>query len=69
MNLSYLQSNDTICAISTAQGMGAIAVLRLSGPNAINIANSLFKSPSEKELLIEISTQTASSDASMMTTP
>ncbi len=59
MNLSYLQSNDTICAISTAQGMGAIAVLRLSGPNAITIANSLFRTASEKEQLVEISAQTA----------
>ncbi len=59
MNLSYLQSNDTICAISTAQGMGAIALIRLSGPDAISIANSLFRAASEKEQLTQISTQTA----------
>lgn len=43
MNLSYLSSNDTICAISTAQGMGAIAVVRLSGDAAITLADKVFK--------------------------
>ncbi|MCM2301643.1 MAG: tRNA uridine-5-carboxymethylaminomethyl(34) synthesis GTPase MnmE [Flavobacteriaceae bacterium] len=36
--------NDTIIAIATAPGIGAIAVIRLSGPDAINIANTFFKS-------------------------
>ena len=34
---------DTICAISTAQGVGAISVIRISGPDAISIVNKLFK--------------------------
>jgi tRNA modification GTPase len=34
---------DTICAVSTAQGMGAIAVIRLSGPEAIDIASKVFR--------------------------
>jgi tRNA modification GTPase len=34
--------NDTICAISTAPGTGGIAVIRISGPDAITICNSLF---------------------------
>ncbi|MBR4136250.1 MAG: tRNA uridine-5-carboxymethylaminomethyl(34) synthesis GTPase MnmE [Bacteroidales bacterium] len=34
---------DTICAISTAQGVGAIAVVRASGPQAFEIANRLFR--------------------------
>ncbi|MBO4488493.1 MAG: tRNA uridine-5-carboxymethylaminomethyl(34) synthesis GTPase MnmE [Bacteroidales bacterium] len=33
---------DTICAISTAQGVGAIAVVRASGPQAFAIADTLF---------------------------
>ncbi|MBK3519019.1 tRNA uridine-5-carboxymethylaminomethyl(34) synthesis GTPase MnmE [Carboxylicivirga marina] len=33
---------DTICAISTAQGMGAIAVIRLSGQESIAISEKLF---------------------------
>ena len=35
--------NDTIAAISTAFGEGAIAVLRLSGPRAIAIAEAVFR--------------------------
>jgi len=33
---------DTICALSTANGMGAIAVVRVSGPLAIAIVNAVF---------------------------
>ncbi len=36
--------SDTIVAIATPQGVGAIGVIRLSGNNAIAIANSLFLS-------------------------
>lgn len=36
-------SNDTIVAVATAPGVGAIAVIRLSGPDAISITNSVFK--------------------------
>ena len=35
--------NDTICAISTSQGVGAIAIVRVSGSEAIEIVNSIFK--------------------------
>ena len=35
--------NDTICAISTSQGIGAIAIVRVSGSEAIEIVNSIFK--------------------------
>ena len=34
--------NDTICAISTALGVGAISIVRLSGKDAIKIVNDLF---------------------------
>jgi len=33
---------DTIVALATAQGIGAIGVIRLSGPKAIDITNRLF---------------------------
>ena len=36
-------NNDTIVALATAQGVGAIGVIRLSGPQAIAITNSVFK--------------------------
>lgn len=35
--------NDTICAISTAPGAGGIAVIRVSGPEAIAICNKIFQ--------------------------
>ncbi len=35
--------NDTICAISTALGVGAISIIRVSGPEAISIVNKVFK--------------------------
>lgn len=34
--------NDTICAISTAVGVGAISIIRVSGIDAINIVNKIF---------------------------
>ncbi len=36
-------TNDTICAISTPSGIGGIAVIRVSGPDAITIVDSLWK--------------------------
>ena len=35
--------NDTIAAISTTMGVGAISIIRVSGENAINIVNKIFK--------------------------
>ena len=35
--------DDTIAAISTAVGEGAIAVLRVSGPEAINFVSRIFR--------------------------
>jgi len=34
---------DTICAISTASGIGAISIVRVSGINAIDIVSKIFK--------------------------
>lgn len=39
-------SNDTICAISTAKGKAAIALVRLSGKNAIELLHNIFHSKS-----------------------
>jgi len=41
---------ETICATATAQGSGAIAVIRISGENAFAIADTLFASASNKKL-------------------
>lgn len=34
---------DTICAIATSSGIGAISIIRVSGEDAISIANKIFK--------------------------
>ncbi len=44
---------DTIAAISTPMGEGAIAIVRLSGDEAVMIADKIFKSPSGKKLTEE----------------
>ncbi len=44
---------DTIAAISTPMGEGAIAIVRLSGDKAIQIAEKLFQSISGKRLSAE----------------
>jgi tRNA modification GTPase len=41
---------DTIVALATPSGAGAIAVIRLSGPEAIHLADKQFKSVSGKTL-------------------
>lgn len=39
----FFHADDaTVCALSTAPGMGAIAVIRVSGPDAIGICHDLF---------------------------
>ncbi len=43
--------NDTIIALATASGSGAIAVLRVSGTKALSISNILFKSIHNKQLI------------------
>ena len=43
-------SNDTIIALATAQGAGAIAVIRLSGENAIDLVDSVFKPRSKTSI-------------------
>ncbi len=45
----HLTGNDTICAISTPPGLGAISVIRLSGPDAIEISKKVFR-PREKDM-------------------
>ena len=45
-----MYEQDTIAAISTPLGEGAIGILRMSGPDSITIASRLFRSPSGKNL-------------------
>lgn len=44
-------SNDTIIALATPSGVGAISVLRLSGKDAIVIADRFFRSIHNKKLI------------------
>ena len=41
--LTLLQEDDTICALSTPNGSGAIAVIRLSGSEAFSISKKVFQ--------------------------
>ncbi|MAQ47902.1 MAG: tRNA uridine-5-carboxymethylaminomethyl(34) synthesis GTPase MnmE [Flavobacteriales bacterium] len=43
-------NQDTICAISTAKGKGAIATIRISGLDAINNTNNIFKAYNQKKI-------------------
>jgi tRNA modification GTPase len=45
-----MQHSDTIVAMATPAGAGAIAVIRLSGPDALAIASTLFASVTGKNL-------------------
>ncbi|MDH4069303.1 MAG: tRNA uridine-5-carboxymethylaminomethyl(34) synthesis GTPase MnmE, partial [Ignavibacteria bacterium] len=40
---SKLQRDDTIAAVATPPGTGAIGVIRLSGENAIQIVSRMFR--------------------------
>ncbi|RLD48628.1 MAG: tRNA uridine-5-carboxymethylaminomethyl(34) synthesis GTPase MnmE [Bacteroidetes bacterium] len=39
---SFATKNDTICAVATPPGTGAIAIVRMSGPESLDIAFKLF---------------------------
>ena len=40
--MNNLLQEDTICALATGVGLSAIAVIRLSGKQAIEITNTIF---------------------------
>ena len=42
MSFSLSERNDTIIAVATPQGVGAIAVIRISGKDAIRVCNDVF---------------------------
>lgn len=46
-------NKDNICALATSSGLGAIAIIRVSGPDAISICDSLFKSVKSGKSLLE----------------
>ncbi len=46
---SILQNEDTIIALATPQGVGAIGVIRLSGNDSIKLVNTVFKGKNLEE--------------------
>ncbi len=44
---------DTICALSTPQGLGAIALIRVSGPDTFTIVNKVFR-PFKKGVTLDV---------------
>ena len=44
---------DNICALATASGIGAISIIRVSGPDAIAICDHHFKSVKREKSLLE----------------
>jgi tRNA modification GTPase len=46
-----MERTETICAIATPPGQGAIAIIRISGPDALTICEQVF-SPKKKDLKI-----------------
>ncbi|MDT0551864.1 tRNA uridine-5-carboxymethylaminomethyl(34) synthesis GTPase MnmE [Urechidicola vernalis] len=49
---------DTIIALATPSGMGAISVIRLSGPKAIDLVNAHFKSRIKEKDLTKVKSHT-----------
>ncbi|MCJ7833040.1 MAG: tRNA uridine-5-carboxymethylaminomethyl(34) synthesis GTPase MnmE, partial [Deltaproteobacteria bacterium] len=46
-----MSDQDTIAAISTPVGIGGIGIIRISGPRAMAIAQTLFPAASSREAL------------------
>lgn len=55
----HYSTGDTIVAISTARGMAAIAMLRVSGPAAIRVVERFFFTPALKKADLASSPRTA----------
>jgi tRNA modification GTPase len=51
-------NDDTIIALATPSGVGAIAIIRLSGANAIEIVNTHFRSKYNNKKLLEVASHT-----------
>ncbi len=54
----HLSGNDTICALSTPPGMGAIAVIRISGPDTFKICEAIFRPANTAVKITEVPSHT-----------
>ncbi|MCF6297191.1 MAG: tRNA uridine-5-carboxymethylaminomethyl(34) synthesis GTPase MnmE [Flavobacteriaceae bacterium] len=53
-----MENNDTIIALATSSGVGAIAVIRLSGEKSIEIVNQFFQSKFKSKDLTKVKSHT-----------
>ena len=51
-----MKNEDTIVALATPAGIGAISVIRISGCNAISIADGLFSAKNNKGVVLDLMT-------------
>ncbi len=51
-------NHDTICAIATALSASSIGIVRISGPDALSIADRIFISPGQKHQLSSMESHT-----------
>ncbi len=49
------KTNDTITALASAAGAGAVAIIRVSGPDAFAIVSSIFLAKSQKDIIKQAS--------------
>lgn len=48
--MGYTLRDDTITAICTPPGVGAVGVIRVSGPDAVNVVSHIFRSQSGQDI-------------------
>ena len=53
-----MSSFDTIAAISTALSESGIGIIRVSGPDAIDLVNKIFVTPGDRHILRDVMTHT-----------
>ena len=53
-----MNNNSTIVAIATPHGMGGIGIIKISGPEAVTIATSVFRKSSETSQHLSLSYET-----------
>src|SRR5687768_11999445 len=56
--MQRFDNTDTIVALATPAGMGAIAVIRLSGLDAITICDKVFRSKKQNKRLLYVASHT-----------
>jgi hypothetical protein len=60
----HTQTGDTICALSTPPGKGAIAVIRISGPGTFGLCDRFFRPAKKDQSLSAAASNTTSPSAS-----